>query len=151
MKTRSLLLISAFVVGVASADIPECETKDQGEVCTRHPSNCDALYAQEQAEPTGKWIGCRGATIFRTQEIIGGTLYYFTSVMVDASYSDSERMDITIQMDGKIYESKDVQIVSKMGFQVAEATLAVLPEKTEVPTVKATEKGGKRTASHAYK
>jgi len=151
MMTRFFAVALALVFRIALADVPACQTKEQGEVCTRFASNCDKLFAQEEAEPTGKWIGCGGATIFRMETTLAGLHYYVTSVLVDASYSDSERMDITIQMNGETYKVKDVQIVKRDGFHVAESVLAALPRKTDVPTVETTEKGGKRTVSHYYK
>ena len=170
MRTVLLvLMLGCSLAGGLKAAPPQCDAPDRQknltmENCHRAEENCDSLAREYLREPSDKWNGCAwpALILFSSSIIFPGTSpYNSTQVTLVPSYLDSERMDITVTVEQpdhtyKGQTFKDVPIIIRDNIPQATidfptpkylVELAFFP----VPTVEATEKGGKKEASHSYK
>jgi hypothetical protein len=127
------------------------------DVCERADVACESLAKEQLKDPSDKWNGCaRDAIITKSHFILAGLIAFSTHVLIVASYVDSERVDMTVTFEQtdhtfRKYVRRDVPIVIRENIPRASADF-VFPDNTlGVPTVEATEKGGKKEASHSYK
>jgi hypothetical protein len=100
MKTVPLVLILCCLIATGlEAGPPRCETKVQDgtsfEVCEREDGACDSLAKEQLRNPSDKWNGCSWpATIRKSHYTAVGVVMFITSVMIIASYVDSERLQV---------------------------------------------------------
>jgi len=162
MRTdMQLLIFFCLATPPLAAEPPSCSVEESGttkfEICERGDKNCPALVAEQVKAPSPKWRGCAWpARVYRAHSTSVGLDIFYTSVDVPASFSDSERMDVTLTFESaycgaKTHSWKNVQIVVHDGFPIAKVSLVCGQMQSEVPAIDATEKGGSKTATHAYK
>jgi hypothetical protein len=155
-----VLIIGCLLTGLKAAP-PRCETKVQDgkstEVCERADMTCDSLVKEQLKSPSDKWDGCSWpATIIKMHSAVAGVMLFYTNVMIIASYVDSERVDVTVTIEQPDHTyrkelRKDVPIIIRDKIPAATIDILTPYEPAGVPTVEATEKGGKREAAHSYK
>jgi hypothetical protein len=157
-----LILCCLLAGGLIWAEPPRCETKTQNgttlEVCTREDTNCESLAKEQVKTPSDKWRGCRWPAIIQKAylTLLPGVSSPDVSVTIVPSYSDSERVDITINVEQPNHTYiehtfKDVPIIIRENIPQAMISYGTPQYPVGVPTVEATEKGGKKEASHSYK
>jgi hypothetical protein len=154
-------MVGCLLAGGLKAEPPRCETKVQDgktfEVCTRADANCESLAKEQVRAPSDKWNGClRPAIIIKSSFTAAGVSFPSTSVTIVPSYVDSERVDITITAEQPNHTYiehtlKDVPVIIRDNIPQASIDFGTPQYPVGVPTVEATEKGGKKEASHSYK
>jgi hypothetical protein len=97
-----------------------------------------------------------GATIIKSYFTALGVSSPSTHVTIVPSYVDSERVDmkVTVEKSDHTYTEyvfKDVPVIVRDNIPTVSITFGTPQYPVGVPTVEATEKGGKKEASHSYK
>jgi hypothetical protein len=162
MRRVSLALIAGcLLAGGLNSARPSCEAKVQDgttfEVCTRADLACESLVKAQLENPSDKWNGCLSpATIIKGHVITAGIMIFGIYVSIIASYRDSERADVTVTIEqpdhtSRKFERKNVPIIIRDSVPTASVDISSNAEPVGVPTVEATEKGGKIEAAHSYK
>jgi hypothetical protein len=161
-----LVLLLASFAAAASAAPPSCKTVTQGDsnfrVCERAVDidPCVALLKESpKVAEDPNWNGCLWVARFITGSFtIPGAPITYMHVSFVASYRNSERMDITMDVERsdhshRKYVYADVPVVLENGLPTASVDFLIIPgeEPLGVPTAEMTEKGGSRTMSHGYK
>jgi hypothetical protein len=118
---------------------------------------CLELAKEQTNNPSPYWnpLCSLGATIIKGPVDSGGLIVYNLHVSIAPLYRDSERVDmrVTVQQPDHTfytYVRNDVPIVLRGRVLEASADLMLPYDPASVPTVEATEKGGKREATHSY-
>ncbi len=140
---------------------PRCKKVEQDgrtfDVCERSNTECKSLTEQQQKQPSGEWNGCNWpAIVTQSTYTAAGIVLYHIHVTVVASYQDSERMDVTVKVEEadhtyKTYVRKDVPLIMRNDISSASIGITRTFDSVGVPTVEATEKGGKKEAEHRYR
>jgi hypothetical protein len=155
------LIVGCLLAGGLKAAPPTCQTKVQDgttfEVCTRTDLACESLAKAQLKDPSDKWNGCFWpATIIKGHVITNGVMIISIYVSIIASYRDSERADVTVTIEQpdhtyRKFERKEVPIIIRDSVPTASVDILSNTEPVGVPTVEATEKGGKIEAAHSYR
>jgi hypothetical protein len=175
MKTRA---VSKRVLGVAFALIaaaqlqgapPSCKTGQNGEIsfetCERDDFCDDATIKDQIQNPSTSWMGCMWPALITSQlsRMTTGMCFSTTHLTLVARYRDSERIDITTTFEQKDHTfhkdvQKDVPIVIRDGLPQVDILIASGMNgigynmgMIGVPTIEATERGGKKSAVHSYR
>jgi len=154
-------MLGCSLASALNAAPPRCETQERDgttfEVCTQADVNCESLAREQVRQPSDKWNGCAlGATIIKSYFIVLGVSMPTTHVSIVPSYVDSEKVDmkVTVEQSGHKFTEhvfKDIPVIIRDNIPTASITLGTPQYPVGVPTVEATEKGGKQEASHSYK
>jgi hypothetical protein len=163
---KKILLLSfagCLLASGLTADPPRCKTKvvdgQTFETCERRDmEGCLALAAEEVKDPSPKWNGCFWPAFITTSHVslLTTVLATMVDVTVVPSYRDSERMDVKVIFDkpfcgSREHARKDVPIIVRNDTPSASVQILCQDEPYGVPIVDATEKGGKKAASHSYR
>ena len=124
----------------------------------RYDAECLSLAKEQSKNPSGNWNGClMPAIIIKTHLTIPNVLFTFVlHVSVVPHYTDSERVDMTVTVEQpdhtyRTYVEKDVPIVLEGSILQATMEIMIPSDPASVPTVEATERGGKREVTHHYR
>ena len=160
-RTLFVLVLGCLIAAGLRAAPPRCKTVEQNgttfEVCERHDVMCEALAKEHLRDPSKEWNGCAWpAWIYNSHVTTSGLLVFYTSINIVPSYVDSERLDVTVTFDrpycgARVHVQKDVPIIIRDDRPSASIHFACAEQPYGVPTVEATERGGKKQAFHSYK
>jgi hypothetical protein len=122
---------------------------------------CFALAKEQVNNPSPNWNGCglgfSGSARFTKVYMASFSVpAYMLNVSIIPHYTDSERIDMTVTVEQtnhtyRTYVRKDVPIVLLGNVLEASADFMIPYDPVSVPTVDATEKGGKREVTHSYR
>ena len=165
---KRLLVLTLFAMAPLLAAPPTCERKGDVDLCERVDQSCASFVNEHlKADPSGGWMenwhGCLWTAIIQKghSDVPGPVApirLAFAHVTVVPSYTDSERISIAVDVElanhkHRKYEYKDLPVVVRGGVPSASVTVGIElgNEIVGVPTIEATETGGKRTMSHSYR
>jgi hypothetical protein len=127
-------------------------------IAERIDKACFDLVTEDLKNPSPYWNGCfMPAIIIKSHMTVPNLFFTYTlDVTIVPHYTDSERIDMTVTVEQpdhtyRTYVKKDVPIVLSGRVLKASATFMIDYDPVSVPTVDATEKGGKREATHSYR
>jgi hypothetical protein len=90
------------------------------------------------------------------RSVVSGVVFFYVSVSVIASFTDSERADVTVSIEQSDHTRrkevrKDVPIIIRDSMPTATVQTFATAPPVGVPTVDVTERGGKKEVVHSYR
>ena len=174
MKTvvrLGLGLIAAALPMLAAP--PSCETTHKGEgadeitfeTCQRDDFCDDATIKEQVQNPSTLWMGCMWPALITTSSNmlhigpdLPGILMVRTDLTLVARFRDSERMDVTVTFelpDHTFRKDTYRDVLITIRHNIPQATILIATQASSrtigVPTIEATERGGKKNALHIYR